>query len=241
MEDQVPTSGTCTCLWRHVCIFTQVSLICRLTFYRPVDRSRSISTIDKDLPTWKFGRYRQLIRIHLLENTVNIDGGCQFTYLKIRSISHRPSIWAKNWSKSTVDVKSYQKNNRLITTVDVPSYQKNQLMVDIDRRSGHGLKKIVNIDLTHPYFITNKCIWLTRTLTSVHPDPFQALLTKQHSTKKPTHTNKVYDGHRVAHPPSLLGATSHLRFHVWRFKRLAFGPGRVFARSQDHLWSRMVP
>ena len=188
MEDQVPTSGTCTCLWRHVCIFTQVSLICRLTFYRPVDRSRSISTINKDLPTWKFGRYRQLIRIHLLENTVNIDGGCQFTYLKIRSISHRPSIWAKNWSKSTVDVKSYQKNNRLITTVDVPSYQKNQLMVDIDRRSGHGLKKIVNIDLTHPYFITNKCIWLTRTLTSVHPDPFQALLTKQHTTKKPTHT-----------------------------------------------------
>ena len=62
---------------------------------------------------------------------------------------------------------------------------------DIDRRSGHGLKKIVNIDLTHPYFITNRCKWLTRTFTSFHGDQFQALLTKQHTRKKQTHTDKV--------------------------------------------------
>ena len=32
--------------------------------------------------------------------------------------------------------------------------------------------------------------------------------------------------------PGLLGATAHLRFLVWRFKRLAFGPGRVLPTSQ---------
>jgi len=33
--------------------------------------------------------------------------------------------------------------------------------------------------------------------------------------------------------PGLLGATAHLRFLVWRFKHLAFGPGRVLPRSQE--------
>jgi len=42
--------------------------------------------------------------------------------------------------------------------------------------------------------------------------------------------------------PGLLSATVHLRFLVWYFKRLTFGPGRVLPRSQekkDH-WP-MVP
>jgi len=90
--------------------------------------------------------------------------------------------------------------------------------------------------------ITKRRIWLTQTLTSVHPDPFQALLTKQHTSKKPTNTKRLqwFRMETVrAHPPCLWGATAHLRFLVWRFKRLAFGPGRVFPRSQDH-WP-MVP
>ena len=33
--------------------------------------------------------------------------------------------------------------------------------------------------------------------------------------------------------PGLLGTTVHLRFLMWRFKHLAFGPGRVLPRSQD--------
>jgi len=102
-----------------------------------------------------------------------------------------------------------------------PHTKNNLSTVDIDGRSGHGPKRIMRIDLTHPYLVTKRCIWLTRTLTCVHPDPFQALLTKQHTTKKPTHTNKVYDSHRVAHPPGLLGATPHLRFLASRFKREA--------------------
>jgi len=32
---------------------------------------------------------------------------------------------------------------------------------------------------------------------------------------------------------SLLGVTAHLRFLVWRFKRLAFRPGRGLPRSQE--------
>ena len=43
---------------------------------------------------------------------------------------------------------------------------------------------------------------------------------------------------------TVLESSVHLRFLVWRFKRLAFGPGRVFPRSQekkDHdLWSHMA-
>jgi len=72
-----------------------------------------------------------------------------------------------------------------------PHTKKNRSTVDIDRRSRHGRKKIVNIDLTHPYFITNRCKWLTRTLTSCHGDQFQALLTKQHTRKKETNNAKV--------------------------------------------------
>jgi len=47
----------------------RVSSISRLLCNRPVDRSRSIPTVDKDSPTWEYGRYRRSIRIHLFENT----------------------------------------------------------------------------------------------------------------------------------------------------------------------------
>jgi len=36
-----------------------------------VDRSRSISTVDKDSPTWEYGQYWRLIPIHLRRITVN--------------------------------------------------------------------------------------------------------------------------------------------------------------------------
>jgi len=90
--------------------FPQVSSMGRLLFYRPVDLSRSISTVDADSPAWKYGRCRRSMPYYLLKNTVDIDGLCRFTYLKMRSISHRPSISEKNRSKSTVDVDSYTKN-----------------------------------------------------------------------------------------------------------------------------------
>jgi len=40
-------------------------------FIDPVDRSRSISTVDKDSPTGDYGRYRRSIRIHLQRITVD--------------------------------------------------------------------------------------------------------------------------------------------------------------------------
>jgi len=45
--------------------------------------------------------------------------------------------------------------------------------------------------------------------------------------------------------PAVWVPTAHVRFLVWRFKRLAFGPGRIFPRSQEKKvhdsWSHMVP
>jgi len=122
----------------------------------------SISTVDKDSPTWKYGRYR-------------IDR--QFQQKIGRN---RPSMWIHTQKKSV----HIDRRRALIP-------KKNRSTVDIDCQSGHGLKKIVNIDLTHPYFMTKRCILLTRTLTSVDPDQFQALLAKQHTRKKQTHWQSV--------------------------------------------------
>jgi len=41
-------------------------------FIDPVDWSRSISTVDKDSPTWEYGRYRQSMPIHL--RRITFDG-----------------------------------------------------------------------------------------------------------------------------------------------------------------------
>ena len=53
----------------------QVSSIGRLLFNRPVDRSRSILTVDKDSPPGEYGRYRRSIRIHLRRIAVNVEKG----------------------------------------------------------------------------------------------------------------------------------------------------------------------
>jgi len=136
-----------------------VSSIGRLLFNRPVDRSRSISTVDKDSPTWEYGRYRRSIRIHLLENTVDIWSTVDFTQKSVE-IDRRYGFISK----------------------------KNRSTVDIDRPSGHGLKKIVNIDLTHPYFITNRYKWLTRTLTSFHGDKFFKRFSQNNTQERNKHT-----------------------------------------------------
>jgi len=63
---------------------------------RPVDLSRSISTVDHDQPTGEHGRYRRSIMINLRENTVDIDGRSRSTNERIRSIStvdHDPPTW----------------------------------------------------------------------------------------------------------------------------------------------------
>jgi len=51
-----------TCIWMSIPI---------TRFIDPVDRSRSISTVDKDSPTGEYGRYRRSIRIHLQRITVD--------------------------------------------------------------------------------------------------------------------------------------------------------------------------
>jgi len=165
----------------------QVSLIGQLLLNRPVDWSRSILTVDKDSPTWEYGRYRRLIRIeygrywrsiriHLLENTVNIWSTVDLTQ-KSDEINRQYGFIPKKIGRYRLWM--------------CPHTKKNLSTVEIDRRSRHGLKKIVNIDLNHPYFLTNRCKWLTSTLASFHGDQFQALLTKQHTRKKQSHTDKV--------------------------------------------------
>jgi len=149
------------------------------------------------LLTWEYNRYRWSIRIHLLENTVDIDGHKDSPtwkygrYLIDRRFHskigrNRPSIWIHVKKK----IGRYRPSMYRHT-------EKNRSMVDIDRHSGHGLKRIVHIDLTHLYFITNRCKQLTRTITSFHGGQFQALLTKQHTRKKQTHNDKMWTGHRV--------------------------------------------
>ena len=64
----------------------QVSSICRWLFNRPVDWSRSISTVDTITLTTEYGRYRQSIRLHSQQNTVDIDGRSDYTHWTIRSI-----------------------------------------------------------------------------------------------------------------------------------------------------------
>ena len=46
---------------------------------------RSISTVDTDTPTWEYGWYQRSTRIHLRENTVDIDGRHGYTYGELRS------------------------------------------------------------------------------------------------------------------------------------------------------------
>jgi len=79
--------------------------------FTQVSSTRSTSFYD-----WSIchGRYRRSMLIHLLENTVGIDGRHQ----------------------SIVEI------NRSTSTVDVGSYKKNWSTVDIDRRRGLILKKL---------------------------------------------------------------------------------------------------
>jgi len=180
--------------------------------------------VDKDSPTREYVWFRWSMPIRLLENTVDITLTIDLS---------KKSVEVNRWcgfipKKKSVDI------NCQCTLIPKKIGQRSISTVEVDMDS----KKLWA--LPYPPILHNKrFIWWTRTLTSVHPDPFQALLTKQHTTKKPTHTDKMYDGHRVAHRPGLLGATAHLRFLVWRFKCLVFGPGRIFPRSQNH-WP-MVP
>jgi len=93
-----------------------VSSIGRLLFHRPVDRSRSISTVDKDSPIWEYGRYRRLIRIHLLGNTVDVWSTVDLTPKSVEIDRRYGFIPKKN-----VDVPSYQKKigRQSILTVEV--------------------------------------------------------------------------------------------------------------------------
>ena len=177
----------------------QVSSIGWLLFNRLVDRSRSISTVDKgftylrirsistvdkDSPTWKFGRY-------LIDRRFHPKIG-----------QNRPSIWIhtkKNRSISTVDVPSYQKQigRRSISIVEVDmDSKKSWTLTSLTHREimlfiGKPIGRSMMISSTHPYFITNRCKWLTCMLSSFHGDQFQVLLTKQHIRKKQTHTDKL--------------------------------------------------
>ena len=143
-------------------------------FRRPVD----YFLIDRSIG---HGRYRRSIKIQLLENTVHIASTVDFIKKSVE-IDRRCGFILKK-------------------------------LVDIDRRCALILKTIgrlsmstVEVDMDSknrehwphsPKLHNKRCIWLTRTLTSIHADPFQALLTKEHTRKKQTHTDKVYDGHRV--------------------------------------------
>ena len=150
-------------------------------------RIRSSSTVDKDSSTWKYGRYlidrrfhpkigrnRTSIWIHTKKKSVDIDRRCALIPKK-----NRLTVDGSSKPKQTNPLPVFNKNSTLKQT------NKSISTVEVDMDSKE-------LWLPHyPYFITNRCKWLTRTLTSFHGDQFQALLTKQHTRKKQTHTNKV--------------------------------------------------
>jgi len=72
-----------------------------------LSKCRYLST-DLSTRSIDHGRYRRSIRIHLLENTVDIDGRCRFTYGELRSIiDGRLKIEIILWSiSSTTPVKN---------------------------------------------------------------------------------------------------------------------------------------
>jgi len=111
---------TCTYIYIYICIYickyTQVSSIGRLLFNRPVDLSRSISTVDADSPTRKYGACRRSMPYHLLEKTVDIastvnfrkksveiDRRCGFIPKKIG-----PPRSSEKSVKRTIDLSSYR-------------------------------------------------------------------------------------------------------------------------------------
>ena len=73
----------------------------RLLFNQPVDRSQSISTVNKDSPTWQYGRYWRSIKIHLLENTVDIASTVDFSEKSVEMDRRCGFIPKTNWSISS--------------------------------------------------------------------------------------------------------------------------------------------
>jgi len=73
------------------------------------------------------GRYRWSVRFHLRDNTVDIDGQFGYTYGKLQSISTVGSVHS---TQKLVDINHVGR----ITQIS-------ESTVDIDRRSGHTLKK----------------------------------------------------------------------------------------------------
>jgi len=71
---QSPPPGSPTPTFVIITRIPQVSSIGRCLFNRPVDWSRSTSTVDRITLTAEYGRYRRSIGLHSLKNTVDIGG-----------------------------------------------------------------------------------------------------------------------------------------------------------------------
>jgi len=94
----------------------------------PVHRCRRFGRLALTDRSVGHGQYRRSVRFHLRDNTVDIDGRFGYTYGELRSIS---TVGSFHSTQKLVDIDHI---GRLIQ-------QKNRSTVDIDRRSGHTLKK----------------------------------------------------------------------------------------------------
>jgi len=68
----------------YIIIYTHTYIFVYIYVYHRYRRSVDCFLIDQSI---FHGRYRRSMSIHLLENTVDIDSRCRFTYLRIRLIS----------------------------------------------------------------------------------------------------------------------------------------------------------
>ena len=128
----------------------QVSSIGRLLFNRPVDRSQSISTVDGDSPTWKYVRYRRSIRIHLIENTVDIWSTVDFTQKSVE-IDRRYGFIPKKIGRPSISTVEVDMDSKKSGTLTSPTNK--EIMMFIRKPIGRSMM----ISSTHPYFITNRC------------------------------------------------------------------------------------
>jgi len=90
--------------WSHWCPNTYLNINTNQLIYRPVDWSRSISTVDSITPTEEYGRYRRSFRLNLRKITV--DRGL--------SVNNRDNLWS---ILSTIPV-DLEFNLKMITNYD---------------------------------------------------------------------------------------------------------------------------
>jgi len=185
-------------LWKD----SQVPSIGRLFFNRPVDRSRSISTVNKDSPTWEYGRYQPSIWIDLLENPAKMAE-------KWPRFGGPWSSWQQAWTMNWVDLPRTSADKWMWSgwrAVLMRTGRRAELLgvkLGFPRSRWHAV--VSDVLYVRPYSdahfcsprpisnASHKTTHKKETNTRTHFQRFS----QNNSQERNKHADKVYDGHRV--------------------------------------------